>query len=287
MKYLGSILTAATLLSAGCAGELDAGPILEDGTLTDPNEPPLVAPQSSEEAFAPIAQDLQDTCGNGGCHAGGTSVPFLPATGPATMELVMQYQTQLLGNPLWDQDTATLYTYGDGRSHAGGTFNYQMGTTSGISAWFAVEKAAPTGGGGGAPQPSAMQIWSGCMDLTDWENRNVAGLWANKGTNGNADCIICHASGRSGFLANVNDQEVFDFVTQYPSYMAGYFSLDPATGEVIVAEQRLTDVGQRKAPNQSHPAYSYSAGNANNALEAFYADTKARLDAGTCGPPRF
>ncbi len=124
------------------------------------------------------------------------------------------------------------------------------------------------------------------MELTDWDNLNVAQEWSNKQADNQGNCEACHNLGADGFMASDQSQRVFDNITQSPALMPSYFTLDATGQNVVINRARLESVGNQLPPHENHGAFQLDD-NAMTALQSFYDLTMQRKLAGQCGPPRF
>ena len=124
------------------------------------------------------------------------------------------------------------------------------------------------------------------MNLDDWEEENVANLWANKNAGNQGDCDACHNLGADGFIASEDSARMFKLVTELPSLMPSFFTLDASGSNVLINRSRLENVGNLLEPHQAHGAFSVN-GNAMDALQRFYVKTQDRLANGLCDLPRY
>jgi hypothetical protein len=247
----------------------------------DPNIPGDPNDVGTAQALfeANVRGAIMAACGTaGGCHV---------AQDPAfvTMDLVQAYD-KINGYrdslfPGYVSDGAKLLANGTG-AHQGATFSAD--DVSAIQAWLAQEKLDAEAGGGVVASPLA--IWSGCMNLDDWNEENVANEWSNKNANGQGRCEACHNLGADGFIASDQSERVFQVITTLPAFMPSYFTLDATGSKVVVNRARLEAVGNQLAPHQAHGSFNVD-GDAMDALNRFYDKTLARQAAGNCGPPRF
>lgn len=287
-------LSALALAATGCVGSLvDDGP--SDNNNNNNNNGGVDAGVQQPEADAgttPVPDTAQAlfeqnvrpsisaTCGlNGaGCHT--VQTPAFVASDPTQAYTTIMNFKAILFNTL-EATGSQLLAHGNG-SHYGVTFD--QGDIDAISAWLTAEKAAAEGGGG--TQLSPLEEWSGCMDLTEWANLEVAQAWANKNAQGQGNCEACHNLGADGFMASDQYERVFNNVTQNPSFMLSYFTLNDTGTEVIINRARLEKVGNRLPPHAEHGGFDVD-GDAMQRLQQFYDLTVQRKLAGQCGPPRF
>lgn len=296
MKATHTILAAIgalALAATGCVGSLessgpgggdpnpgnpDAGPSNGGGADAGPTGNPGTAQALFEQNVRPI---VNAACGAaGGCH-NATSPAFITADPAQSYSLIQTYRDVLF--PGYAATGSRLLVNGEG-AHQGA--QYSATDVQAIEAWLAQELADSQGGGGGGNQASPLAIWSGCMDLNDWQQEEVSPLWANKNAQGQGNCEACHNLGADGFMASDQYQRVFDTITQSPSFMLSYFTLNDSGTQVIINRARLENVGNQLPPHEAHGAFQVD-GNAMDALIRFYDKTAARLAAGQCGPPRF
>jgi hypothetical protein len=294
MKLHNTLLAAVGALAlgaTGCVGDLE--PVENntppsgspDAGVTDPPDSPdagtVIPPDDTSEAQALFEQNVYPiivaNCGGAACH--GTVSPAFVGDSLDTAYATANLHKDLLFLG-YDPANSKLIDNGAG-AHKGVT--YSATDLQAIEAWFAAEKAS---GGGGTQGASPLAIWSGCMDLADWNLEEVAPGWSNKQAQGQGNCEACHNLGADGFIASDQSQRVFDAVSQSPSFMLSYFTLNDTGTEVIINRARLENVGNRLPPHQEHGAFDVD-GDAMQRLQRFYDRTMARKAAGICQPPRF
>lgn len=269
------------LATFGCAGALEPSgpgdelPASPDAGVEDPGEdPPSDASTARALYEANVHGVLLAACG--GCH--GTQDPAFTAQekGEGYQRVTAQRDRLYSG---YDPVTARIVVNGAGQ-HYGVT--YAPGDRDAITAWLAAEETEAAGGG---QEASPLAIWSGCMDLDEWNAEGVAAAWSNKGSQ-DGNCETCHNLGAEGFMASDQSQRVFDSITQIPALMPSYFTLDATGTNVIINRTRLENVALKVAPHEEHPGFQVD-GDAMDRLQRFYNLTLARYQAGDCGPPRF
>ena len=293
MKLHSTFLAACAslaLAATGClVGEVDdpgTGTDPGPGIGTDPGTDPGVDPGTPGgpiDTTDPVAlfntdvfPAVQATCDPGGaCHTG--QAPAFVGPDAASTYTLMNNSRDLLF-PNYEIANAKIVTYGTGGAHKGISYSPQQ--LQAVQAWLAAEAAQPVDNA-----PSPLAVWSGCMDLQDWQNTGVADAWADKGS-GDGDCDACHNLGAENFIASNVDQRVFDAVTTDPGFMISYFATD-ANGQVIINRDRFVKVGTRQDPHQAHPNFNVDNGDAMQRLQNFYNLTLQRQAAGNCLPPRF
>lgn len=289
MTYLALFGTLA-LAASGCAGDFQSGgPGTPDNTGADagvdttPDAAPIDDPADIGTAQALFEANVRPiitaSCSPGGaCHSA-QDPAFVSADPTSAYDTINVHRDRLY--PGYDSAGATILANG-----AGGHYDalFTQDDVSAIEAWLAQEKIDADAGGGVAV--SALQEWSGCMTLDDWEATNVADEWADKNAQGQGNCDACHNLGADGFMASNQDQRVFDTITQQPAFMPSYFTLDATGTNVVINRARLEGVGNQLAPHGAHGAFDVD-GNAMEALQEFYDLTMARKLGGQCGPPRF
>ncbi len=294
MKLQSTLLAtigAIALGAMGCIGDLEP---VENNTPPTGSPDAGVAdpPDQADAGTAPVggsseAQALFEqnvfsvitaNCGGAACH--GSVSPAFVADTPTNGYTTINLHKDLMF-PGYDPANTKLIDKGAG-NHKGVTLTAD--DVSAIKAWFAAEKLAEGGGGGTTQSP--LSIWSGCMDLSDWNLEEVAPGWSNKQAQGQGNCEACHNLGADGFIASDQSQRVFDAVTQNPSFMLSYFTLNDTGTEVIINRARLDKVGNQLAPFQAHGAFDVD-GRAMERLQRFYDRTVARKTAGLCQPSRF
>ncbi len=290
-KYL-ALLGTLTLAAAGCAGEFQPGdgndngiePAgVDAGVDPDPEPDPDPADVGTAQALfdANVRPIIGATCNPGGaCH--GTQDPaFVSADLTASYSTINIHKDRLFTG--YESTTSRLLINGEGGGHYGAT--YTADDVAAIQAWLAQEKLDAEAGGGGQTV-SALAEWSGCMNLEDWNNENVASLWADKDAENQGDCDACHNLGADGFMASNDSVRVFETITQYPAFMPSYFTLSADGTNVVINRARLEGVGNQLAPHDAHGAFQIDGG-AYDALQRFYDLTLSRKLAGQCEPPRF
>jgi len=286
-----AVCGALALAATGCVGDLDpVGP----GDINDPD--PIAPDAGNQDPGDPVgtAQALFDTnvhpvvlanCGlNGGaCHANVQAPVF------AVEDLVDAYNqiTNVSSDQLvrgFDPALSNLLIYGtNNHNQAVHTPDQQ----SQIEAWLAAEQQEADGDIAASP----LAIWSGCMNLEEWQAAGVADAWADKNAQGQGNCDACHNLGADKFIASNDDVRVFENTTTNPSLMPSYFTLDATGTTVIINRARLAMVGTGQAPHQEHGGFDIDNDNrdAMLKLENFYNQTMTRMNANPplCDPPRF
>lgn len=258
-------------------GSPDAGVVQDDPDAGGGGGP---VPETAQALFeANVRPVVQATCSPGGaCHSAQT--PAFVSADPNTAYTVIMANRDVLF-PGYDAATSSLIINGT-NGHQGAS--YLQTDIDAISAWLAAEKLEADNGGDDGASPLAM--WSGCMELTDWDNEQVATGWSNKNAQGQGNCEACHNLGGEGWIASDQSQRVFDTITQNPFYMGSYFTLNAAGTDVVINRARLENVGNQLPPHEAHGAFDVD-GNAMERLVRFYDLTMARMLAGQCGPSKF
>ncbi len=284
-KYL--VILGTLALAAGCQGDFAT-----DGGGFTPPAPDAMTPVVTPDAGAPPA-DLSGAealyeanvrpiiianCSPGGaCHS--SQSPAFVASDPSqAYELIQGYKDTLF--PGYESLGSLLLQYGQNHKSA----NFLADDIVAVQSWLAVEKMQADAN---APQYSTLQIWSGCMNIDDWEEENVANLWANKNAQNEGDCDVCHNLGADGFIASEDSARMFKLITELPSLMPSFFTLDATGTNVLINRSRLENVGNLLEPHQAHGAFSLNNDNAMEALQRFYDKTKARELGGLCDLPRY
>lgn len=300
MKLHSTLLAACAslaLAATGClVGEVDDGTNpggqnpggqnpgdQNPGTPGDQNpggqDPGVNPTDNPEQLFTQSAYPaINATCGaNGaGCHAVNQAPVFISADPANAYTVIKNYRDTLFPNNA--ANTAKLLTYGEPGSHYS---TYTAEHVNAIQQWLAAEAAQPID-----DQPSPLAVWSGCMDLAEFQQTGMADAWADKNAQGQGDCDACHQLGGDGFIASNVDTRVFKAISEDPGLMISYFTINEAGTEVIINRARLEKVGTQQSPHQLHGAFNLDD-DAYQRLQNFYNLTKARLDAGQCLPPRF
>lgn len=284
-KYLTIIGTLA--LAAGCQGEFNSGnnginPVQPDAMVEvapDAGAPPadLSGAESLYEAnVRPII--IANCSPDGACHTSQTPA-FVSADPNTAYNLIQGYKDSLF--PGFESEGSLLLQYGQAHQSAA----FSADDIIAIQSWLAVEKMEADANG---PQYSALQLWSGCMNIDDWNEENVANEWANKNAQNQGDCDACHNLGADGFIASEDSARMFRVLTEIPALMPSYFTLNAAGTEVLINRSRLENVGNLLEPHQAHGAFQVDGNdNAMQALQRFYDKTKARQLLGNCDLPRY
>jgi hypothetical protein len=287
-KYL-ALCGALSLAALGCAGEfqpgdngpgpagVDAGDVVSTADAGDDPSDVGTAQALFENNVRPI---IGSACNPGGaCHA--SQDPAFITTDPsAAYNTIGIHKDRLYTG--FDAEASRLIINGGG-AHYGAV--YDADDVEAIEAWLAQEKLDAEAGGGGQVI-SALQEWSGCMNLDDWDNRNVASLWADKNAGNQGDCDACHNLGADGFMASNDSVRVFENITTSPSLMPSYFTQSTDGTSVVINRARFQKVGSQISPHETHGGFNIEGG-AMDALELFYQDTLSRKLGGLCEPPRF
>lgn len=283
-----TLFGAFALAATGCAGDFSSG-----GSDINPNSgtdagveveaadaaPPSSIVSSAQALFeANVSPIISATCNpNGACH-GSQDPAFISAQPGDAYATINIHRDRLF--PGYKSAGSALLANGAG-GHQGALFSAD--DVGAIQAWLAQEALDASGGPTNA---SAMAVWSGCMKLEQWDEYNVANLWADKNANNQGDCDACHNLGAEGFMASNQSQRVFDTITKSPALMPSYFTLNAAGTAVVVNRARLESVGNQLSPHEAHGSYQLNDG-AMEALLEFYNATKLNVEAGDCDPPRF
>tara|TARA_R110002096_G_scaffold171490_4_gene344483 strand:+ start:108463 stop:109335 length:873 start_codon:yes stop_codon:yes gene_type:complete len=287
-KYL-ALCGALSLAAFGCQGEFQSG---DDGPGTPGVDAGQVVPEadaSTEPSDIGTAQALfqnnvvpiiGSACNPGGaCHAS-QDPAFIAADPNGAYTTINIHRDRLYSG--FDAAASRLLINGEG-GHYGAV--YTDDDVEAIEAWLAQEKLDAEAGGGGQTI-SALQEWSGCMNLEDWEEQNVASLWANKNAENQGDCDACHNLAGDGFMASENSLLVFETITTNPNLMPSYFTQSTDGTSVVINAARFQKVGSQLSPHENHGAFNVEGG-AMDALRNFYDLTVQRKLDGLCEPPRF
>ncbi len=289
VKYL-ALFGTLSLAAVGCAGEfqpgdgngpgpagVDAGADIPTADAGGDSSDIGTAQALFENNVRPI---IGSACNPGGaCHAS-QDPAFITADPNSAYDTIGIHKDRLYTG--FDPATSRLLINGEG-GHYGAVYTPDDVIT--IEAWLAQEKLDAEAGGGGQVI-SALQEWSGCMNLDDWEAQNVASLWADKDAQNQGDCDACHNLGADGFMASNDSVRVFENITTNPSLMPSYFTQTIDGTSVVINRARLEKVGNQLSPHEAHGAFQVD-GNAMEALQNFYDLTVSRKLAGQCQPPRF
>jgi hypothetical protein len=271
-------------------------PMNPDPTPTpDPNDPLAAARAMFDADVAPV---LQTQCAIEACHGGvGTSpLKFLPGTMAEYYVVVTSYEDRVVG--YFDKTVAPMLNRIVPGPHYTAMFTDVEAQK--VAAWLDAELAARSAGtptppqGGGTPQPTPGQVsaqliaeWSGCMNLADWNQENVAEAWAYLGS-GEGPCIRCHINGQASFIATDESERMFNILTTNRYFMLSYFVpnvTDLTNAKMEINTTSFQRVGDSLYPHLQHPNFDEN-GDAMDALIRFYNATVARKTAGTCDPPR-
>jgi hypothetical protein len=277
-------------------------PMMDPPPIEDPTEDPTPMPGNplldAEVLFNDTVRPImQAKCSATVCH-GGTDVSplkFCPDV-PAQYHVVITgYATQLTG--YFDKAVAPIIHKVYPGPHPG--VMYDAADIAKIEAWLDAEKAArqdpnnpnpnpnPTGPSPGEISEQLMTEWSGCMNLAEWNQLEVAQAWAAKGS-GEGPCIRCHINGQASFIATDESERMFNVLTTSRFFMSTFFVanvVDLANAKMEVNRPEFERVGNNLYPHIEHPSFNVD-GNAMTKLVDFYNLTMARKAAGTCDPPR-
>jgi hypothetical protein len=246
-----------------------------------------------DQMVAPI---ISTSCAGSGCHstAGSTPITFVVPPPQDLYASVLSYGDQLLGGNFQKADAQILTKIAGGHY---ATYTPQQVTDIGnwLDAEVAARSSSTTDGGVSTPPSPGRTLeaqWSGCMVQGEWDDAGVAVAWATK-ESAQGQCQQCHINGQ-GFLASTDSDRVFTILTTEANptepgnmFMDYYFvpdlTTDPAHPKMVIntATMQLASKG-----NAQHPQFTLND-SAMQALQSFYAETMAHLDAGTCGPPKF
>mgnify|MGYP003572193184 CR=1 FL=1 len=291
VKYL-ALFGTLTLAAAGCVGEFQPGTGNGGGDDTQPagvdaGSDPEPEPEPEDVGTAQALFDANvrpivgATCDPGGaCHSS-QDPAFVTASLTESYNTINIHKDRLYTG--FNAATSRLLINGTGGGHYGAT--YSANDIAAIEGWLAQEKLDADAGGGGQTV-SALAEWSGCMNLDDWNNENVANLWADKDADNQGDCDACHNLGADGFMASNQSLRVFENITTKPAFMPSYFTVSADGTNVVINRARLEGVGNQLAPHEAHGAFQVD-GEAMEALQRFYDLTVSRKLAGQCEPPRF
>lgn len=291
MKGYLTILGTLALVAAGCSGEFSSGngngiqPPTVDAGVVLPDASGEVSLSTAEALFnANVRPLIMANCSpDGACHSS-QAPAFVTTDLDGAYELIGLHKDRLYPN--YESVGAAILDYGTGNHKPQALFTPD--DMSQVQGWLAIEKMEADVN---APQYSALQIWSGCMNLDDWEEENVADLWADKNANGQGNCDTCHNLGADGFMASNQSARVFDYITRLPALMPSYFTISSNGTKVDINRSRLENVGTLQEPHQAHGAFNVD-GNAMEALVRFHRKTQDRVDAAAeggapCDPPRY
>jgi hypothetical protein len=285
----------------------DPDPMNPDPMNPDPMNPdpmnPDPTPDLAAEARAMFNRDvqplLQGKCSVEACH-GGTAVSpikFCPPNAADYYSVVTSYDRQLTG--YFAKADAPLINKIDPGPHNGAT--YTPAEIAAIGAWLDKELEArtqenpnnpnptpnPTGPTPGQVSEQLIMEWSGCMNLADWNELEVAQAWAAKGTS-EGPCIRCHINGQASFIATDESERMFNVLTTNRYFMLSYFAanvVDVANARMEVNRPAFDRVANGTYPHIEHPQFDVE-GNAFDKLTEFYNRTVARKAANTCDAAR-
>ncbi len=288
MKATITIVGTLALAVIGCTGDFQSGgggqlPSTPDASVDTTPDATVEEVLSTGQALfeANVRPIIIANCSPGGaCHSAQDPAFVSSSTIPGeAYNLVQSYKDRLYPN--FESAGSAILAYGDGAHKAQATFTTD--DTIAVQGWLATEKIETDAN---APDATAMQIWSGCMNLDDWDNENVASAWANKNAGNQGDCDACHNLGGDGFMASDDSARVFETITTNPSLMPSYFTLNATGTTVLINRARLENVGTLQEPHQGHGAFNVDGG-AMEALQRFYEKTNERLANGQCDLPRY
>ncbi|MEZ4368488.1 MAG: hypothetical protein R2939_19745 [Kofleriaceae bacterium] len=174
--------------------------------------------------------------------------------------------------------------------------SYTPAEQGAIQAWFDAELAGGGGGGGGGGGLTPAQVtanlvseWSGCLTQTDFVEVGFGQAWGDKAAGGGT-CSLCHSAGAFGFLASLDDAQMYETISTNKYYLGSYFAADIAdlnNARMVPNFAKFDRVGTGQVPYEDHPSFGTSPTDpAYLVLQELYDLTMARKAAGTCGPPR-
>jgi len=298
MRNLLALIASVGLI--GCVGDMPGG-----GGGTDDDEPGAGNTPGNNPAGADLsaAKKMYDDnvhsimaakCSGGACHAedaqGSTLTRFIAKDPANGWKMATGYVT-FVGNFTASAPVLTKIEPG----HQGKTYTADEKTK--IGAWLAKEvelrngqPTTPSQPGGETLSQAADRVMSqfaGCMKLTDFQQTNMAGAWANL-QSGEGACKRCHASGGEGFIANESAPTGFGVVSAKKMFWLQYFTVDLTQGaagaKVKPNTVSFAGVCNRLAPHQAHPTFQCANNAGQQALQAFYDKTIANITAGGCAP---
>lgn len=276
----------AAAAAAGCVGIIDDGPVGSGGGGTEPDAGGGGGGANARADFDQNVVPILAACSPSGCHSGTGTNP-LRFLGPSSESST--WYDAVVAQPLvtgaFDSTKATLISKITPGNHQG--MSYSADDIAKLTAWLAAELTARGPGSDSGPgATSALEEWSGCMTIANWNAANM-GAWADKGAEGDAVCGSCHFRGLMGFDTSLDPTEMFER-NRYEVFIRGFFALSGT--DVVPAFDKLRSKGQG---DNSHP--TFLVGNATDgggdihfeSLQQFYTLTKAAKDAGSCGAPGF
>ena len=297
MRNLLALIASVGLI--GCVGDMPGG-----GGGGDDDEPGAGNTPGNNPAGADLsaAKKLYDDnvhtimaakCSGGACHAqdaqGSTLTRFVAKDPAEGWKMATGYVT-FVGNFTTSAPVLTKLA----GPHQGQT--YTDGEKAKISEWLAKEVELRNGQTNTPPQGGetlsqaadrVMAQFAGCMKLTDFQQTNMAGAWANL-QSGEGACKRCHATGGEGFIANESAPTGFGVVSAKKMFWLQYFTVDLTQGaagaKVKPNTVSFAGVCNRLPPHQGHPTFQCANNAGQQALTAFYDRTIANIAAGGCTP---
>jgi hypothetical protein len=285
-----ALFGAFALAATGCAGDFNTGGKdisnnsgADAGAVDETDATPTSELSTAQALFeANVRPIVSATCNPGGACHGSQDPAFISAQPAEAYTTINIHRDRLY--PGYVSAGSRLLVNGTGGGHYGAVFS--ANDLSAIQGWLAQE--AIEADSGGVVTASALAVWSGCMELADWDALNVANEWADKDADNQGDCDACHNLGADGFMASNQSLRVFENITTSPALMPSYFTLDASGQNVVINRARFESVGNQLPPHEAHGAFTIAPGDAAmDALQAFYDLTMQRKLAGQCAPPRF
>lgn len=308
-----AFLASALLVAPGCLGGYQPG---SDPTPSNQNQPPSATqdppaqnqtppgatdggippgPSSAKPQFdSDVKPILAAKCGNTACHGGTGTNPPMFAVGPDMYTSILNYADLLF--PGFDKNNALLITKVVPGPHNATTFTPDEVTK--IGNWLDAEKSSRSGMPTVSPREKALEAFSGCMTLTDWNNEGVATAWAQKRTDtNNTACQQCHVNGQD-FLATQDSTRMFNILSTQANPFGGWFlemyftvdqTTDPANPKVVINHDFINNAATGMYQHEKFTIETDRGGatpSAYTRLMNFYNDTMAHMTAGTCGAPK-
>lgn len=259
MKLL-KLISVLLVGGAGCVGTIDPG------TPTPPNPPPA---GTAEATFVASVQPMLRGCAGGGsgCHEGADANQswslFLGEAGAADDYDKIVSDLNVNGN--FNGGGAALLTKLTGPHQGMAAWTQTQIDT--ISGWLA-EEADERGITGGPPPDDgsvnafqAMERFSGCMDITLWNNANM-GTWSQRQANGGTACAGCHNAGAGGLFISANSQITFDNARKEATIFGWFRPIpDPNLPGSNIVEPNYGVFEAFGGPGSTHPDFGYAANN--------------------------
>jgi hypothetical protein len=272
-------LACGIAFAAGCVGDFDSGPGLDPEPEPEPDPSGKMGPTLYKRDVHPATAK----CSGSVCHS-------------------IDAATAALGK-WWTDDKDAAYGAITGAPSIVGTFSpiapilthieaghrdmtYSSDEQAKIVAWLAAE-TEERANDPMQPPPfdavAALQQWSGCMKLENFQTANMAPAWGNLVSFDQRKCLNCHQGGGDGFVVDTNAQAFFTMISTDRAYLLKYFSVDGVERKIVINTGSMQVAAELLA---GHPKFNPTTNAGMTALQLFYDATVLEQTNNTCDPPR-